>query len=66
LTTSDALRDELAAMGVEVRDTPVGQETTVRRWISVGIRGDLRWLFGQVDGSACDWSRRCGRGRSAA
>jgi cysteinyl-tRNA synthetase len=29
--TSDALRDELAALGVEVRDTPSGQETTVRR-----------------------------------
>jgi cysteinyl-tRNA synthetase len=29
--TSDALRDELAALGVEVRDTPAGQETTVRR-----------------------------------
>ena len=28
--TSDALRDELAGMGVEVRDTPEGQETTVR------------------------------------
>jgi cysteinyl-tRNA synthetase len=28
---SDALRDELAAMGVDVRDTPDGQETTVRR-----------------------------------
>ena len=28
--TSDRLRDELAAMGVEVRDTPDGQETTVR------------------------------------
>jgi cysteinyl-tRNA synthetase len=28
---SDALRDELAALGVEVRDTPNGQETTVRR-----------------------------------
>jgi cysteinyl-tRNA synthetase len=28
--TSDALRDELAALGVEVRDTPAGQETTVR------------------------------------
>ena len=28
--TSDALRDELAAMGVEVRDTPEGQVTTVR------------------------------------
>ena len=28
---SDALRDELAAIGVEVRDTPEGQETTVRR-----------------------------------
>jgi cysteinyl-tRNA synthetase len=27
---SDALREELAAMGVEVRDTPDGQETTVR------------------------------------
>jgi cysteinyl-tRNA synthetase len=27
--TSDALRDELAAMGVEVRDTPGGQEWTV-------------------------------------
>jgi cysteinyl-tRNA synthetase len=27
---SDALRDELAAIGVEVRDTPDGQETTVR------------------------------------
>jgi cysteinyl-tRNA synthetase len=27
---SDALRDELAAMGVEVRDTSAGQETTVR------------------------------------
>jgi cysteinyl-tRNA synthetase len=27
---SDALRDELAALGVEVRDTPDGQETTVR------------------------------------
>ncbi len=29
--TSDVLRDELAAIGVEVRDTPEGQETTVRR-----------------------------------
>ena len=29
--TSDALREELAALGVEVRDTPDGQETTVRR-----------------------------------
>ena len=29
--TSDTLRDELAALGVEVRDTPDGQETTVRR-----------------------------------
>jgi cysteinyl-tRNA synthetase len=29
--TSDALRDELAALGVEVRDTHNGQETTVRR-----------------------------------
>jgi cysteinyl-tRNA synthetase len=29
-SASDALRDELAAMGVEVRDTPKGQETTVR------------------------------------
>jgi cysteinyl-tRNA synthetase len=28
---SDSLRDELAALGVEVRDTPDGQETTVRR-----------------------------------
>ena len=28
---SDALRDELAAIGVDVRDTPNGQETTVRR-----------------------------------
>ena len=28
---SDALRDELAAIGVEVRDTPDGQVTTVRR-----------------------------------
>jgi cysteinyl-tRNA synthetase len=28
---SDALRDELASLGVEVRDTPDGQETTVRR-----------------------------------
>jgi cysteinyl-tRNA synthetase len=27
---SDALRDELAALGVEVRDTPEGQETTTR------------------------------------
>lgn len=27
---SGALRDELAALGVEVRDTPGGQETTVR------------------------------------
>jgi cysteinyl-tRNA synthetase len=27
---SDALRDELDALGVEVRDTPDGQETTVR------------------------------------
>ena len=27
---SDALRDELAALGVEVRDTAAGQETTVR------------------------------------
>jgi cysteinyl-tRNA synthetase len=30
-TTSDMLREELAAMGVEVRDTPQGQETTVRQ-----------------------------------
>jgi cysteinyl-tRNA synthetase len=29
--TSDRLRDDLAAMGVEVRDTPTGQETTRRR-----------------------------------
>ena len=29
--TSDALRDELAALGVEVRDTPEGQVTTLRR-----------------------------------
>jgi cysteinyl-tRNA synthetase len=29
--TSDALREELAAMGIEVRDTADGQETTVRR-----------------------------------
>jgi len=28
--TSDALREELASMGVEVRDTPEGQVTTVR------------------------------------
>ena len=28
--TSDALRDELSALGVEVRDTPDGQVTTVR------------------------------------
>jgi cysteinyl-tRNA synthetase len=28
---SDALRDELSAMGVEVRDTPEGQLTTLRR-----------------------------------
>jgi cysteinyl-tRNA synthetase len=28
--TSDALRDELAALGVEVRDTPEGQVTTLR------------------------------------
>ncbi|HEX2766285.1 MAG TPA: cysteine--tRNA ligase [Candidatus Limnocylindria bacterium] len=28
--TSDALRDELARLGVEVRDTPSGQEWTVR------------------------------------
>ena len=26
----DRLRDELAALGIEVRDTPNGQETTVR------------------------------------
>jgi len=29
--TSDQLRDELAALGVEVRDTPAGQVATVRR-----------------------------------
>ncbi|HET9497434.1 MAG TPA: cysteine--tRNA ligase [Candidatus Limnocylindria bacterium] len=29
--TSDRLRDELAALGVTVRDTPSGQETSVRR-----------------------------------
>ena len=29
--TSDALREELAAMGVDVRDTPGGQEATARR-----------------------------------
>lgn len=29
--TSDLLRDRLAALGVEVRDTPNGQETTIRR-----------------------------------
>jgi cysteinyl-tRNA synthetase len=29
--TSDALRDELAALGVEVRDTPDGQVTALRR-----------------------------------
>jgi cysteinyl-tRNA synthetase len=30
-STSDALRDELAALGVDVRDTPSGQEATLRR-----------------------------------
>ena len=30
--TSDLLRDKLAALGVEVRDTPNGQETTIRRY----------------------------------
>ncbi|MGZ8561997.1 MAG: cysteine--tRNA ligase [Candidatus Limnocylindria bacterium] len=30
-SASDALRDELAAMGVEVQDTPQGQEFVVRR-----------------------------------
>ena len=30
-SASDALRDELAEMGVDVRDTASGQETTVRR-----------------------------------
>jgi cysteinyl-tRNA synthetase len=30
-TASDALRDELAALGVEVRDTPEGQVPSVRR-----------------------------------
>ena len=30
-TTSDALRDELAALGVHVRDTPEGQVTSLRR-----------------------------------
>jgi cysteinyl-tRNA synthetase len=29
--TSDRLRDELAAMGVEVRDTPTGQQAKPRR-----------------------------------
>jgi cysteinyl-tRNA synthetase len=29
--TSDALREELAAMGVEVRDTPAGQVATPNR-----------------------------------
>jgi cysteinyl-tRNA synthetase len=29
--TSDALRAELADMGIEVRDTPDGQVTTLRR-----------------------------------
>ena len=29
--TSDSLRDELAALGIDVRDTPNGQVTTVRR-----------------------------------
>jgi cysteinyl-tRNA synthetase len=29
--TSDRLRDELAAMGLEVRDTPTGQEAKRRR-----------------------------------
>jgi cysteinyl-tRNA synthetase len=29
--TSDRLRDELAALGVEVRDTPEGQEASARR-----------------------------------
>lgn len=28
---SDDLRDEIAAFGVEVRDTPEGKETTVRQ-----------------------------------
>jgi cysteinyl-tRNA synthetase len=36
---SDALRDELASMGVEVRDTPGGQETTVRRTAGSGLPG---------------------------
>jgi cysteinyl-tRNA synthetase len=30
-STADALRDELAGLGVEVRDTPEGQETSLRR-----------------------------------
>jgi cysteinyl-tRNA synthetase len=33
--TSDALRDELNAMGVEVRDTPEGQVTSVHAATSV-------------------------------
>ena len=34
---ADALRDELGALGVEVRDTPTGQETTVHRTARVGV-----------------------------
>jgi cysteinyl-tRNA synthetase len=34
---ADSLRDELAALGVEVRDTPRGQETTVHRTAEVGV-----------------------------
>jgi cysteinyl-tRNA synthetase len=29
--TSDSLRDELAALGIDVRDSPDGQVTTIRR-----------------------------------
>lgn len=34
--TADRLRDELAALGVEVRDTPGGQEMKVRKQIERG------------------------------
>ena len=53
---SDALRDELAAIGVEVRDTPDGQETLVPR----KVERDRGSAQGDSD-RECDCDGDCGR-----
>jgi cysteinyl-tRNA synthetase len=53
--TSDALRDDLSALGVEVRDTPEGQVPKVIRRRSVDHRGhEARQAYRHTDGGRRD------------